>query len=280
MEKFSKLCRLCLSPEQEVSLFSDLDYSNRKFYEVVISFANVQFSVTDGLPHMICKMCASHLTNIDLFRQKCEMSQRKLLMESLSMAKNVVHETQTTLDPLLLATNLSEDLMEEDTHSKPLYEATYTESTSTNYQLETPTVQIKIKSENCDVKKSKAKTTSTNIRVRPKRYKCMQCNKSVESPSKLIRHMRTHEIQTHIVNSHRLYTCNYCTIRFRKVKDMRTHIKECSQAHGQDFQKLLKMKVPAELPKCELCDLTFASDEELHQHIESFHQEHRSEENQ
>ncbi|XP_059621496.1 zinc finger protein 184-like [Phlebotomus argentipes] len=274
MDRFAKLCRLCLSPEQEVSLFSDLDYSNRKFYEVVISFANVQFSVTDGLPHMICKMCASHLTNIDLFRQKCEMSQRKLLMESLSLAKSVPQQESQTLDPLLLGSQLGGELLEEDAQTKPLYEATYSESSSTNYQLESG--EVKIKSEEVEASKRVRQKSNPTLRVRPKRYKCMQCNKSVESPSKLVRHMRTHEIQTHIIDSHRLYTCNYCTIRFRKVKDMRTHIKACSQAHGQDFQKLLKAKPPAAgPPKCDYCDLQFNSDVELNHHVESFHADQR-----
>uniref|UniRef100_A0A1B0CG26 Uncharacterized protein n=1 Tax=Lutzomyia longipalpis TaxID=7200 RepID=A0A1B0CG26_LUTLO len=247
MERFSKLCRLCLSPEQEVSLFSDLDYSNRKYYEVVISFANVQFSVTDGLPHMICKMCASHLTNIDLFRQKCEMSQRKLLMESLSLTKNPTPPESQTLDPLLLTANLGGELLEDDPQTKPLYEAAYSESSSTNaYQLEGgggADVKIKAEEDIADGKRVRQRGTTT-LRVRPKRYKCMQCNKSVESPSKLVRHMRTHEIQTQIIDSHRLYTCNYCNIRFRKVKDMRTHIRACSQAHGAGLPEAPQDETP------------------------------------
>lgn len=191
------------------------------------------------------------------------------------MAKNTPATESQTLDPLLLTANLGGELMEDDPQTKPLYEATYSESSSTNtYQLEA--ADVKIKAEDSGAKRLKQKTNPT-LRVRPKRYKCMQCNKSVESPSKLLRHMRTHEIQTHIIDSHRLYTCNYCTIRFRKVKDMRTHIKACSQAHGQDFQKLLKGKPPTGLPKCELCDTEFNSDVDLNHHLDNCHADQRSE---
>lgn len=209
------------------------------------------------------------------------MSQRKLLMESLSLTKNPTPPESQVLDPLLLTANLGTELMEDDGQSKPLYEAAYSEASSTNtYQLESA-AEVKVKAEEDvgEARRARQRTTTT-IRVRPKRYKCMECNKSVESPSKLVRHMRTHEIQTQIIDSHRLYTCNYCNIRFRKVKDMRAHIKACSQAHGQDFQKFLKKPPVAGAPRCVFCDTDFNSDAELTQHYENFHAEHRSDEQQ
>lgn len=66
-------CRLCLTNEQDVSLFSE--YQNSlQYYKLALALANIEISENDNLPHSICHECSSKLIIFYKFKQKCESS--------------------------------------------------------------------------------------------------------------------------------------------------------------------------------------------------------------
>lgn len=73
VENLKHHCRLCLSNEQNVSLFSEYQFSVQ-YYKLALALANIQISEHDNLPHSICHECSSKLIIFYKFKQKCESS--------------------------------------------------------------------------------------------------------------------------------------------------------------------------------------------------------------
>lgn len=94
-------CRLCLTNEQDVPLFSE--YQNSlQYYKLALALANIQISENDNLPQSVCHECSSKLIIFYKFKQKCESSYCTLtsLLTSLDQEINVLdvkkeHEFQT-----------------------------------------------------------------------------------------------------------------------------------------------------------------------------------------
>lgn len=82
-------CRLCLSNEQDVSLFAEYQYSV-EYYKLALALANIQISQNDNLPQSICHECSSKLILFYKFKQKCESSYCTLtsLLTSLDQVIN------------------------------------------------------------------------------------------------------------------------------------------------------------------------------------------------
>lgn len=91
VENLKHHCRLCLSNEQNVSLFSEYQFSIQ-YYKLALTLANIQISENDNLPHSICHECSSKLIIFYKFKQKCESSYCTLtsLLTSLDQEN---HET-------------------------------------------------------------------------------------------------------------------------------------------------------------------------------------------
>lgn len=80
-------CRLCLSNEQDVSLFSDYTYSVQ-YYKLALALANIQITENDNLPQSICHECSSKLIIFYKFKQKCETSYATLTSILTSLSGN------------------------------------------------------------------------------------------------------------------------------------------------------------------------------------------------
>lgn len=89
VENLKHHCRLCLSNEQNVSLFSEYQFSIQ-YYKLALALANIQISENDNLPHSICHECSSKLIIFYKFKQKCESSYCTLtsLLNSLDQEIN------------------------------------------------------------------------------------------------------------------------------------------------------------------------------------------------
>lgn len=67
MEVFLKVCRCCLSPKAEVSLFDKKLLVNLKFFETT----SIEVRNDDGLPQKLCNNCFSLLNSAYHFRTQC-----------------------------------------------------------------------------------------------------------------------------------------------------------------------------------------------------------------
>ncbi|XP_049539013.1 zinc finger and SCAN domain-containing protein 21-like [Anopheles darlingi] len=77
-ETLEHVCRLCLSNEQLVALFTNVRGRNayfvRKFVKLATELLHFKFNINDALPNFLCKRCERSLLAITKFKQKCDES--------------------------------------------------------------------------------------------------------------------------------------------------------------------------------------------------------------
>ncbi|XP_055593487.1 zinc finger protein 691 [Uranotaenia lowii] len=81
-ENFERLCRLCLTNEQLVNLYSNVQGRNvfyvRNFVKDSLRALEHTINKKDGLPNFICEKCERNLNIIFNFKKKCDHSRRVL----------------------------------------------------------------------------------------------------------------------------------------------------------------------------------------------------------
>ncbi|CAK1591229.1 unnamed protein product [Parnassius mnemosyne] len=103
MEAWANLCRCCLSPDSEVSLFDTIQNINRKFFEIT----TVQVKEDDGLPQKLCKDCFSILNSAYLFRKQCMKMDKELKVQLSTLTQNKENTTKC-LGPQIIQVNNEE----------------------------------------------------------------------------------------------------------------------------------------------------------------------------
>ncbi|XP_053677908.1 zinc finger protein 729-like [Anopheles nili] len=81
-ENYSKLCRLCLSQEKLVTIYSNVRGRNvyyiRNFVNFALNLLTIKINKHDGLPNFLCERCERNLNIIANFKRKCDESIRLL----------------------------------------------------------------------------------------------------------------------------------------------------------------------------------------------------------
>ncbi|GAB0088020.1 hypothetical protein DMENIID0001_023950 [Sergentomyia squamirostris] len=227
-----KVCRLCLAREQDVLLTDDLS-KNIKYWEVVISFTTIGYGENDGLPQHICRMCASQLTNIHIFRQRCETSHETLLtsLGDHSIAVEYLNEEKYEVDDFnTIIVKEDEDMLEEHFDERDIIVESDPEAVD-NPLDDKSTIQ-KVKTVGVKGTKTRSKkdhvADSKEKRIRRKNYQCNECGVLVESPSKLARHTRIHVFDNqkvlHSSKIGKVFSCKNCGMAFLKTKQLRIHL--------------------------------------------------------
>uniref|UniRef100_A0A1L8DIR8 C2h2-type zn-finger protein n=1 Tax=Nyssomyia neivai TaxID=330878 RepID=A0A1L8DIR8_9DIPT len=211
-----KVCRLCLTKEQDVQL-GDKIAQGMKFWQILTSITNLRYSPHDGLPQSICRMCAAQLTNIQVFRERCETSHETLL--------GTLAESSMNIDFL---EGLDDDVVEEkydiSTITMKDDESAMSDDDDVDYFVE----EVKEEYDEPADEEESEEVDTNGKRNRTKNYKCKVCGVSVESPSKLIRHIRTHVLEDqkvqHSSRNGKVFSCKSCSVAFIKSKHLRVHV--------------------------------------------------------
>ncbi|XP_055716516.1 zinc finger protein ZFP2-like [Phlebotomus papatasi] len=229
----NKVCRLCLAKEQDVYLGDKLA-KDAKYWQVATSFTNIKYSPHDGLPQSICRMCASQLSNIYIFKQRCETSHETLLANFVNdinveyledekfipeFSTIIVKEDEEMIDDhfdnrdIMLESDGADDGIDNLLDDKELLANVETE-------IVEPVAKVRPKKEPSTEPKGK--------RVRRKNYQCNECGVLVESPSKLARHLRIHVFDNqkvlHSSKIGKVFSCKNCGMAFLKTKQLRIHL--------------------------------------------------------
>uniref|UniRef100_A0A182Q006 Protein krueppel n=1 Tax=Anopheles farauti TaxID=69004 RepID=A0A182Q006_9DIPT len=81
-DNFDHLCRLCLSGEKLVSIYSNVQRRNvyyiRHFVKLALDLLAIKIDKHDALPNFLCERCEKNLNSIATFKQKCDDSLRIL----------------------------------------------------------------------------------------------------------------------------------------------------------------------------------------------------------
>ncbi|KFB53851.1 hypothetical protein ZHAS_00022291 [Anopheles sinensis] len=94
-DNFDRLCRLCLSTDQLVAIYSNVQGRNvyyvRNFVKFALDLLAVKINKHDKLPNFVCQRCERSLCIIFKFKQKCDRSLAILqrVQESMSKQKKV-----------------------------------------------------------------------------------------------------------------------------------------------------------------------------------------------
>ncbi|XP_072947947.1 uncharacterized protein [Epargyreus clarus] len=83
MDSWSNLCRCCLSPDSNVSLFDEKQNVKEKFFELTTIKANKD----DGLPQKLCVECFTILNSAYQFRVQCMKMDKELKVQLDALLK-------------------------------------------------------------------------------------------------------------------------------------------------------------------------------------------------
>ncbi|XP_055678031.1 zinc finger protein 585A-like [Lutzomyia longipalpis] len=262
-----KVCRLCLTKEQEVHL-SDNAIKTKKYWQIFNEFTNIKYSPYDGLPQSMCRMCASQLTNFHIFKERC-LASHKTLTETLEEVEEKYHPEANTFV-------FSDVLVKED------------ESMASDYDdggdFLVEDVKVEVEETKVKLEKKSEPGSSGKKRIRTKPYKCIQCGVHIESPSKLIRHLRMHLVENstvqHTGKLGKVFSCKCCGVAFLKVNHLRIHVLggRCKKMPGAE--NLIGEEIQPQLDgpdevldgyKCFVCPEIHTSLEILKDHLVEAH---------
>ncbi|XP_059621236.1 zinc finger protein 420-like [Phlebotomus argentipes] len=244
----NKVCRLCLSKEQDVFLEEKVA-KDTKYWQVAISFTNIEYSPHDDLPQSICRMCASQLSNIHIFKQRCEAS-HETLMSNFANDLGVDYLEEDKFIPEFSTILVKEEdgmISDHFDDRDILPESDGADEDILNDKELIEIVEAKPMKPVEPVKKVKPKkedsTEPKGKRIRRKNYQCNECGVLVESPSKLARHLRIHVFDNqkvlHSSKIGKVFSCKNCGMAFLKTKQLRIHLLSgrCKRMPGnQDYQ--------------------------------------------
>nr|XP_026499880.1 zinc finger protein 93-like [Vanessa tameamea]XP_026499881.1 zinc finger protein 93-like [Vanessa tameamea] len=107
MESWSDLCRCCLSPDSEVSLFDTEENVREKFLEIT----TIEVQEDDGLPQKLCGDCFTLMTTAYQFRTQCMKVDKELKLQLNTLITHSKDEEFSQIETQLKA---SEDMTIED----------------------------------------------------------------------------------------------------------------------------------------------------------------------
>ncbi|XP_026499880.2 zinc finger protein 93-like [Vanessa tameamea] len=107
MESWSDLCRCCLSPDSEVSLFDTEENVREKFLEIT----TIEVQEDDGLPQKLCGDCFTLMTTAYQFRTQCMKVDKELKLQLNTLITHSKDEEYSQIETQLKA---SEDMTIED----------------------------------------------------------------------------------------------------------------------------------------------------------------------
>ncbi|CAH2097787.1 unnamed protein product [Euphydryas editha] len=107
MESWSNLCRCCLSPDSEVSLFNTEENVREKFLETT----TIEAKEDDGLPQRLCNDCFSLMTSAYQFRRQCIKVDKELKLQLDTLITQSNDDQFSQIETQLKA---SEDMTIED----------------------------------------------------------------------------------------------------------------------------------------------------------------------
>ncbi|XP_063629095.1 zinc finger protein 33A-like [Cydia splendana] len=90
MDTWSSLCRCCLSPESEVSLFDNEKNVREKFLEIT----TIEVDTDDGLPQKLCGQCYETLSSAYQFRKQCIRMESELKLQLEALITQAEQESQ------------------------------------------------------------------------------------------------------------------------------------------------------------------------------------------
>ncbi|XP_045455730.1 zinc finger protein 93-like [Melitaea cinxia] len=107
MESWSDLCRCCLSPDSEVSLFDTEENVREKFLEIT----TIEAKEDDGLPQRLCSDCFTLMTSAYQFRIQCMKVDKELKLQLDTLITKSKDDDYSQIETQLKA---SEDMTIED----------------------------------------------------------------------------------------------------------------------------------------------------------------------
>lgn len=107
MESWSNLCRCCLSPNSEVSLFNTEENVREKFLEIT----TIEAKQDDGLPQRLCKECFTLMSSAYQFRIQCMKVDKELKLQLDTLITQSKGDEYSQIETQLKA---SEDMTIED----------------------------------------------------------------------------------------------------------------------------------------------------------------------
>ncbi|XP_055707666.1 zinc finger protein 675-like [Phlebotomus papatasi] len=266
-----KVCRLCLVKEQDVYL-GDKMAKDAKYCQIVMSFTNITYSPNDGLPQSICRMCACQLKNIYIFKQRCESSHETLLANFGSQDHvEYLDEVKDIPEIKTIIMKESEDVEDQRNDDIKVED----DDNGMDYYSEPEIMDSGI-----TVKLKETTAGGSGKRAREKRHQCSECGALVESPSKLVRHLRTHVLDNykvkHSSQNGKIYSCKKCGRAYLKVKELRAHVvnggcKKASsdlvvEADVESGSQHIQKNEDESLFSCTKCSFTHESAEEMIEH--------------
>ncbi|XP_050356087.1 zinc finger protein 93-like [Nymphalis io] len=107
METWSELCRCCLSPDSEVSLFDTEENVREKFLEIT----TIEVQEDDGLPQKLCGDCFTLMTTAYQFRTQCMKVDKELKLQLNTL---ITHSKDEEFSQIETQLKTSEDMTIED----------------------------------------------------------------------------------------------------------------------------------------------------------------------
>ncbi|XP_059055961.1 zinc finger protein 35-like [Achroia grisella] len=105
MDTWSNLCRCCLSPDSEVSLFDEKNVTE-KFHEVT----TVVVKHDDGLPQKLCFECYTKMNSAYQFRRQCiKMDSELKLQLNAILSENYTDDTNSVKNQSLDGDDIADD---------------------------------------------------------------------------------------------------------------------------------------------------------------------------
>ncbi|XP_049876650.1 zinc finger protein 695-like [Pectinophora gossypiella] len=219
-------CRICLKKGMMLYIFEE-SYSVT-LASKIMSLANIQIHINDGLPSTICRKCERKLDCCIEFVQQCETSDKKLkalLLPQDTKTKDEI-KIEDTLCVLPKNENSEHNFIEEESkHS----------TTSENVSV------LK------DFPTSSEDRTEIKVRTHRKTEKqqCFTCGKIMSSRFRLKTHLRIH-------SGERPFSCPHCSKTFTLAQNLKIH---------------LRIHTGEKPLKCTECEATFAHSSGLSAHM-------------